>query len=756
MNNTEIYHTELLENVVSKDDSDSNDVCFIRLLENLKDGCTLHSFPVTSSIDRFDNSINEEEEEENGLCELDEYSGNLNGSKKWENTDFTTYGLKKDQRKTAYFNRRHEPEYHYLKYFSRNKKLRTESLEIICDKIYGLELHNSNENIERSILDEALSNKSLGSKDRYCEEFQNNKICKNTWFSSLVSDLIEDSGNNASINSVSSEKPIKVSEPDETFQPLPTPNSDQFYLEIEGAVSNFEGPESSIKEDDGIMVEPPLPGPEDDLHIPKGSCNSKELVSHSKEMIIHMASSAMKGDQTDIKKHSDLNVPGSANNENNQVLSGTLIPNLETANKNIKSDVRNASSFHISSDHLNLAVGTTDGMIHLWSFLAREYTFEGLRINDTWCADPLIWRSLGSKPKLSVKAHLTDIISIYVNPVCEDGSEVSCIIASSGYDYHVKIWSFYKCQSRLDLISDFILEQIPINVSLLPRSYKIIVATQMGIVELWKLEVPGNMNETSSKRIKHTIKVENSVDTGKEITNASISERGKYYAIGTSNGLVILYDTNLALIGTYLCKNRRGYYANGRPVTGLCWNSGETIILVTTSDSRIRLLSTRSDENGKLPYLEKLKGHRNVTCKIGAKFFGREDEYILCPSESGHIYIWTNNQCGSFRSSISNKLSTTRYSERIRLPSGTLLSSIGLYNVEQWAHIMPTILKQEYKFKGDKTQPNGCLWSCKKMHNKGMDAKNSDPRDDVLLITVENGQELKYSILSLQCFEFEV
>lgn len=83
------------------------------------------------------------------------------------------------------------------------------------------------------------------------------------------------------------------------------------------------------------------------------------------------------------------------------------------------------------------------------------------------------------------------------------------------------------------------------------------------------------------------------------------------------------------------CKNRTGVYAKGRKVTGIEFYD-ETVVCVTTNDSRIRFVNTQTGE-----LLLKLKGHKNLDYLIRA-VLSSDNKFLLSASEDGNCYIWSN------------------------------------------------------------------------------------------------------------------
>lgn len=82
------------------------------------------------------------------------------------------------------------------------------------------------------------------------------------------------------------------------------------------------------------------------------------------------------------------------------------------------------------------------------------------------------------------------------------------------------------------------------------------------------------------------------------------------------------------------CRNRRGRLRKGRKVTGIVFINNGSEMLVTTNDSRCRLISL---DDFSMTF--KYGGLRNNNMQIKASC-GSNGERVICGSENRHVYVW--------------------------------------------------------------------------------------------------------------------
>lgn len=129
------------------------------------------------------------------------------------------------------------------------------------------------------------------------------------------------------------------------------------------------------------------------------------------------------------------------------------------------------------------------------------------------------------------------------------------------------------------------------------------------------------------------------------ITAVAFTPDGKTAMAGTLNGLCLFYDTEGLKYHTQIhVRSSRGRNAKGSKITGIrCMvfppgspsGEGDTKVLITSNDSRVRMYSMREKT------LElKFRGNENTCSQINASF-SDDAQYVVCGSEDRRAYIWS-------------------------------------------------------------------------------------------------------------------
>ncbi|EWC48208.1 hypothetical protein DRE_02312 [Drechslerella stenobrocha 248] len=129
------------------------------------------------------------------------------------------------------------------------------------------------------------------------------------------------------------------------------------------------------------------------------------------------------------------------------------------------------------------------------------------------------------------------------------------------------------------------------------------------------------------------------------ITAVAFTPDGKFAIAGCLSGLCIFYETEGLRYHTQVhVRSSHGRNARGSKITGIeALNfppddpNGETKILITSNDSRIRLYNFRDKS---LEY--KFRGNENTCSQIHATF-SDDMKYVICGSEDRKVYIWNLN-----------------------------------------------------------------------------------------------------------------
>jgi WD40 repeat protein len=131
-------------------------------------------------------------------------------------------------------------------------------------------------------------------------------------------------------------------------------------------------------------------------------------------------------------------------------------------------------------------------------------------------------------------------------------------------------------------------------------------------------------------------KVEREVECPDEITALACSP-DRDIAAGMTNGEVAVWTSDLKRRIIVRCRNRNGQHRDGRKVTRVVFDRTAARFLVTTKDSRIRLVR-KSDWR----VIYKFKA--DTADFLGELFIGAsfspDERYVICGSRVGAVYVW--------------------------------------------------------------------------------------------------------------------
>ena len=136
----------------------------------------------------------------------------------------------------------------------------------------------------------------------------------------------------------------------------------------------------------------------------------------------------------------------------------------------------------------------------------------------------------------------------------------------------------------------------------------------------------------------------------KPITAMSVSPDGRKLAVGSSVGTVGFFDLNTMSFDVEVdCRNRQGKTSGGRKVVGLDWSHDSECVLVSSCDSRLRVVLV-SDLSRRTKFKSSFFTNDNLF--LSAAFGPPDDSRIVAVSESGHLCMWrlhagseTNENC---------------------------------------------------------------------------------------------------------------
>eukprot|EP00922_Rhytidocystis_sp_ex-Travisia-forbesii_P025163 GHVS01036959.1.p1 GENE.GHVS01036959.1~~GHVS01036959.1.p1 ORF type:complete len:636 (-),score=73.92 GHVS01036959.1:2359-4191(-) len=267
-------------------------------------------------------------------------------------------------------------------------------------------------------------------------------------------------------------------------------------------------------------------------------------------------------------------------------------------------------SLSISPNFKWLAVGTQKGSIFLW--------FLDDRPEASWLTS--------DKPRLRLAGHRDSIINLHWAPTAKTSR-----LLSTSLDKTIRLWrpdkGFVYAVATLNC-SDW-----PTSACFHPLLKDIIFCGSLdATVQVWRLHplaAEGKSVRRYEGRVIEYMKV------AELVTCLSISPNGCILAVGFRHGAVAFYDAkSLKYRSEVDCRNRRGKNAKGRKVTGLQWDKYGSSLIVTTNDSRIRMLDMND-----LSCVAKLKGHVNDQIMLTAQFTPSQQQ-VVCGSENGWVHMW--------------------------------------------------------------------------------------------------------------------
>lgn len=256
-----------------------------------------------------------------------------------------------------------------------------------------------------------------------------------------------------------------------------------------------------------------------------------------------------------------------------------------------------------SPDGLYLATGGQDFLLRVWRLhrdvLNLTHVIDGVK-DEQALIDPAPYRSFSG--------HRADVLDI--------SWSTSNFLLSSSMDKTVRLWHVAdaNCLARFDH------PDMVTAVHFHPRDDTVFLTGCFDeYLRLYKVTHAGTLDWTETRGI---------------ITSARFSNDGRLVLAGSHNGKLSIFDVDRLQFRTTLeVKSRRGKNSKGHKITGIDM-VGDEKVLVTTSDSRIRLynLSNYSESC-------KYKGFVNQDSLVKASL-SPGCRYIISGSEDHRVYIW--------------------------------------------------------------------------------------------------------------------
>ncbi|KAK2196276.1 bifunctional WD repeat-containing protein WDR44-Dgr2/WD40 repeat/WD40-YVTN repeat-like-containing domain superfamily/WD40-repeat-containing domain superfamily [Babesia duncani] len=419
------------------------------------------------------------------------------------------------------------------------------------------------------------------------------------------------------------------------------------------------------------------------------------------------------------------------------------------------------TAMHISNDNKFLATGNENGELYVWKFESAKMMSSPEISDNRINALPkmLNWEMLSSTPTAGVQAHEFFIYSIHISKIQNRKHSGSVLVVTSGGNNYVRIWALTKSDKENVLIlkGDRQFDDDILTAFQLPISQHIAICGIDQVIEIWKFPPITTSVNDNPKNISSWNKTKERIDVELTIQSVSYSPSGMYIAIGSIDGLLSLYSAEtMKLISMAICRNEKGWYSNSASITGIVWNTKETLVCATTADSRIRLFSTNIENDNALIYAEKLKGHKYCGENVAARFTGLNDEYVICISKGGYIVIWKHS-CTEERIFYDGNpiIKNTNYCKFKIIPKPYIGKLLGVFNPGTWGHLWPTYQEQSvYEPLNDKNSV-GCLDRFLTKNTPGVKFSKANPKNAILLVASVDGSQLLCTIIDASLLVFK-
>lgn len=282
-------------------------------------------------------------------------------------------------------------------------------------------------------------------------------------------------------------------------------------------------------------------------------------------------------------------------------------------------------AMQFSKDGKYLAVGGQDKIIRIWAVLSTSEQRRG-GMGDDGASDFENYRNLRltapvfkTKPIREFEAHTSTVLDLTWSK--------NNFLLSSSMDKTVRLWHV----SRDECLCTFKHNDFVTSIAFHPKDDRFFLAGSLDSkLRLWSIP-------------DKTVAYWNNL--GDMITAVEFTPDGKYAIAGCLNGMCMFYETEGLKYQTQIhVRSTHGKNAKGSKITNIqAINyppqsaNGDTKLLITSNDSRIRLYNMRDKA------LEiKFKGNINDSSQIRATF-SDDARYVICGSEDAKAFIWTVN-----------------------------------------------------------------------------------------------------------------
>ncbi|QSZ37030.1 hypothetical protein DSL72_009122 [Monilinia vaccinii-corymbosi] len=268
-----------------------------------------------------------------------------------------------------------------------------------------------------------------------------------------------------------------------------------------------------------------------------------------------------------------------------------------------------------SKDGKYFAAAGKDRVVRVWAVISTEEERRAHEFDED--GEKLSAPVFKSKPVQEFEGHTLDVLDLSWSK--------NNFLLSSSMDKTVRLWHM----SRPECLCTFNHKDFVTSIAFHPRDDRFFLAGSLdSILRLWSIpdksvafwnQLPGL------------------------ITAVAFSPDGKTAIAGVLSGICLFYETEGLKYHTQIhVRSSRGKNAKGSKITGIRTivyppndPEGETKVLITSNDSRVRMYNLRDKA------LEmKFRSHENAYSQITAQF-SDDAQYVICGSEDHKAYIWS-------------------------------------------------------------------------------------------------------------------
>lgn len=277
-------------------------------------------------------------------------------------------------------------------------------------------------------------------------------------------------------------------------------------------------------------------------------------------------------------------------------------------------------STEFSKDGKYLAAAGRDQIVRVWAVIstpeeraAHEHDEDSSATGGERLSAPVF----RSKPIREFIGHTSDILDLSWSK--------NNFLLSSSMDKTVRLWHI----SRQECLCTFKHKDFVTSIAFHPTDDRFFLAGSLdSVLRLWSIP---------DKSVAFWNQLPDL------ITAVAFSPDGKTAIAGVLSGLCLFYDTEGLKYHTQIhVRSSRGKNAKGSKITGIRTitfppddPNGETKVLITSNDSRIRMYNLR-DKSLEM----KFRGHENTSSQINASFSDGA-MFVICGSEDQKAYIWS-------------------------------------------------------------------------------------------------------------------